>query len=83
MLLHRRQTRGSLTLSKGSKPAGKSANCSHKNNCITVVKSVTNTNYLLKKYKYAHGNIKTNPIKTVDPVETFSQGRVDKQLVTC
>lgn len=28
MLLHRRQTRGSLTLSKGSKPAGKSANYS-------------------------------------------------------
>lgn len=48
-----------------------------------MVKSVTNTNYLSKKYKYAHGNIKTNPIKTVDPVETFSQGRVDEQLVTC
>lgn len=84
-LLHSLQIRGSLTASKGSKPAGRSANCQQTTDTLLPQAKAWQTPHLCerRKCKYAYGYIKTYPIKTVHLVKSFSQGRVNYQLVTC
>ncbi len=84
-LLHRRQMRGSLTVSTGNRPTGKSSTCPGKQHPSLSWKTSSLYGAILfgvKSLKDAHGYVKVLSIIAVHFIQSFCQCGVNNQLAT-